>query len=138
MKNLKKFKSTFLLTIKLFGCTSNENSTALNSENSILGIWKLVEASISSGGTQYVVTIENSEEFKFSDDGTFTSTKYPAYSTGSFSKSSKELILKYGYNTFNLSIKNTEGNIRHPLTFKSDTIPLTLKSAVNIEICSCM
>jgi hypothetical protein len=63
MKNLKKFKSTFLLTIILFGCISNEDSTVLNSENSILGIWKLVEASIRSGGPQYLVTVENGEEF---------------------------------------------------------------------------
>jgi hypothetical protein len=136
MKNLKKFKSTFLLTIILFGCISNEDSTVLNSENSILGIWKLVEASISSGGPQYLVVIENGEEFKFSDDGTFTSTKYPACSTGSFSKSSKELILKYGCSTFTTGIENAEGNITYQVTFESDYITLNPTSVICIEGCS--
>ena len=37
MKSLKKFKITFLLTIIFFGFAGNEDSSALNSENLLLG-----------------------------------------------------------------------------------------------------
>jgi hypothetical protein len=35
--------------------------------------------------TQYRLAIENNKEFKFSKNGTFTSTRYPAGATGNFS-----------------------------------------------------
>jgi hypothetical protein len=136
MKSIKKFKILFVVTIIFFGCAGNEDSLTVNSNNSILGSWKLIEASISSGGPQSTVTIENGEEFKFSDNGSFTSTKYPACSIGSFSTEAKELILKYGCSTFTTGIENAEGNITYQVTFKSDYITLTPTSVICIEGCS--
>jgi hypothetical protein len=135
MKTIKKFGVLFLFTIILFGCADTDNNLTLNSE-SLLGNWKLVETSISSGGPQYTVAIENGEEFKFSDNGTFTSTKYSACSTGSFSTASKELILKYGCSTFTTNIENAEGNITYQVTFKSDYMTLTPTSVFCSEGCN--
>ena len=64
MKNTRKIGLSFLLTILLLGCDTNDN-VELDSENSIIGNWKLVESYISSGGPQYLVEIENGEEFQF-------------------------------------------------------------------------
>jgi len=135
-KNIKKFGIPFLLVITFFGCTVNEENLTLNSGNLLLGNWKLVEVSISSGGPQYTVVIDSGEEFKFSENGTFTSTKYSACSTGSFSTASKELILKYSCSTFTTGIENAEGNITYQVTFESDYITLTPTSVICIEGCS--
>jgi hypothetical protein len=136
MKNIKKFGALFLFTIILFGCADTENNLTLNSENAILGNWKLDKAYISAGGPQYLVTIQNGEEFKFSDDGTFTSTEYPACSIGNFSTESKELILKYGCDTFTTGIENADGNITYQVTFESEHMILTPTSVICIEGCS--
>jgi hypothetical protein len=135
MKNLKKFAILFLLTVAFLGCVDNDDNLTVNSE-SLLGNWKLVESSISSGGPQYTVAIENGEEFKFSDNGTFTSTKYPVCSTGSFSTASKELILKYSCSTFTTGIENAEGDITYQVTLNSDYITLIPTSVFCNEGCS--
>jgi hypothetical protein len=83
-----------------------------------------------------LVTIQNGEEFKFSDDGTFTSTEYLACSIGNFSTESKELILKYGCGTFTTSTENAEGNITYQVTFESDYMTLTPTSIICSEGCS--
>jgi hypothetical protein len=136
MKTLKKFGALFLFITILFGCADTENNLTLNSENAILGNWKLDKAYISAGGPQYLVTIQNGEEFKFSDDGTFTSTEYPACSIGNFSTESKELILKYGCDTFTTGIENADGNITYQVTFESEHMILTPTSVICIEGCS--
>lgn len=70
MKNITKFGMAFLLMITLFGCNENENEgekELVVDESQIIGSWKLVEASISAGGPQYLQEVENGEVFEFFD-----------------------------------------------------------------------
>ena len=136
MKKIKKFGTTFLFTIILFSCNSSNSNIELDSENPIFGNWKLVEAFISSGGPQYWVTIDNGEEFKFSQSGTFTSTKYQECSGGSFSTELNELILRYNCSGFTTGIENSEGNVTYEMTFESNNLILIPTSAICIEGCS--
>jgi hypothetical protein len=65
MKNIKTFGVLLLFTILLFECADTDNNLTLNSENAILGNWKLEKAYISAGGPQYLVVIQNGEDLNF-------------------------------------------------------------------------
>ncbi len=135
MKSLLQFGVIFLLTIFSSGCDTNDNNE-LDRDNPIIGNWQLIEAYISSGGPQYLVSIENGEKFKFSINGTFSSNKYPECTSGNFSTESNELILKYDCNGFTAGIENSEGHITYKVTFESDYFLLTPTSVICTEGCS--
>ncbi|CAH8287165.1 hypothetical protein EV196_109117 [Mariniflexile fucanivorans] len=83
-----------------------------------------------------MVTIDNGEEFKFSKNGTFTSTKYSKCSGGNFSIESDELRLKYNCKGFTTGIENTEGYITYKITYESYNLIMIPTSVICTEGCS--
>ncbi len=65
------------------GFASGGDHLTLDSENLVLENW--LKPLLVHDDTQYRLAIENSEGFKFSNNGTFTSTRHPACATGKFS-----------------------------------------------------
>ncbi len=144
MKNIIKFGITSLLIILLFGCENNDgkisndeiDSRGIDSENPIIGNWKLVEASISSGGPQYLVAVENGEEFNFLSTGIFISNRSSECTSGIFSIESNELILKYDCDGFITGVENPEGAITYTITYESNYLILIPTSVICTEGCS--
>src|SRR5690606_33714797 len=110
MKNIARSGIISLLIITLFGC-NNDDDTIVGNENGIIGSWKLVEASISSGGPQYLVEIEDGEEFEFLNNGNFSTTRDTECTEGKFSMESNELSLIYDCDGFNPEVENSDGPI---------------------------
>ena len=135
MKNIIKFEIASLLIILSFGCDKSDDA-GIDSENSIIGSWKLAEAYLSSGGPQYWVTIESGEEFKFLNNGIFSSNKYSECISGNFSTELNKLILNYDCNGFTTGFENSEGAITYEITFESNYFLLTPTSVICIEGCS--
>lgn len=137
-----KYLSYIALACIIFLTSCSKNTDTMESrnlsllDNPILGKWQLVEASISSGGPQYWVTIENGEEFTFSSDGSFVSDRFSECTTGDFSVESNELLLNYNCNGFTTEYENSEGAITYKITFESNYLLLTPMSVLCIEGCS--
>lgn len=133
MKGILKLGAIFLLTILSLGCDDND---FLDNDNPILGKWKLAEASISSGGPQYIVPIDDGEEFTFSNNGTFSLNRHPECTSGSFSIKSNELILKYNCPGFTTGVENSNGAITYSIILEEDYFILAPTSVTCIEGCS--
>lgn len=139
MKNITKFGMAFLLMITLFGCNENENEgekELVVDESQIIGSWKLVEASISAGGPQYLQEVENGEVFEFLDNGKFSSSKYDECTEGNFSIESSELSLMYDCDGFNPQVQNPDGAITYEITLGPDYFILAPTSVMCVEGCS--
>lgn len=79
---------TLLITItiiSLFSCKESENFAKRDFEQSLIGRWTLVEASFSIGGPQIIETINDGDEYTFSDDLTFTNSASPECISGTYS-----------------------------------------------------
>lgn len=132
MKNL-----IYLLTLMLcFSSCSSDISTKADLDN-LTGKWKLTEAYISSGESQYWVDIENGEELIFYEDKTFVSNKYSECTNGIFSIEMDELSLKYLCDEFESEQENQNGLITFTIEFKADYFIVTPTSGpMCIEGCS--
>ena len=135
MKTIPTFGTIAVSIILLFGC-SPDHGEEINSDNSILGKWKLVEARISDGGPMYPVIVKDGDEYKFSENGVFTSTIYPECSGGNFKAQEEELTLNYDCDGFNNRHENEEGAITFKMTFESGYLILIPTSVICIEGCS--
>jgi len=123
MKNITKFGIVSLLIITLFACSENDNvdeKEMVVDESHIMGSWKLVEANISAGGPQYLVKVENGEEFNFLSNGKFSSDKYDECADGNFSIESNELSLIYDCDGFTPQVENPDGTITYQINLSSD------------------
>ena len=134
MKTISTFTTTVVLIILLFGC-SPDHTEVTNSDNPIHGKWKLVEERISNGGPMYTVIVEDGDEYKFSENGVFTSTQYPECTTGKFTAQEDELTLNYDCDGFKSGMENTEGTITYNMTFEAGYLNLIPTSVICIEGC---
>lgn len=139
MKYLLDLRLVLFLTLVLFNCESNDSIASINSIN---GKWKLFEAYISAGGPQYLVKIENGEEFefssnaKFTSNGKFTSDKFEDCTEGTFSVKSESLISRYDCDGFQTGVENSNGEITYKISFESGYLVMVPTSVICIEGCS--
>jgi len=132
MKNLIYI---FILIGGFFSCNSDESNEFNNSD--LIGKWKLTEAFISAGGPQYWITIEDGERFVFSEDGTFTSSRYSECAGGIFFIESNKLLLQYNCDEFESQSENVDGFITFDLKFETNYFIATPTSGpICIEGCS--
>jgi len=136
MKNIARSGIISLLIITLFGCNNDDDTIVGNENGIIIGSWKLVEASISSGGPQYLVEIEDGEEFEFLNNGNFTTTRDTECTEGKFTIESNELSLIYDCDGFNPHVENPDGAITYQITFGSDYFILVPTTVMCVEGCS--
>ena len=124
MKSKLKFGIIFLLIVFSFGCQNDEMDN-----ETLIGSWKQIESSISSGGPQYIIEIENGEELMFFTNGRFTSNRISDCSTGNYFNNSDELFLYYDCSKY-------EKVQTYQITFESDFLILVPTSVICIEGCS--
>ncbi|MEP5340080.1 MAG: hypothetical protein ABJL44_11770 [Algibacter sp.] len=135
MKKILIFGITLLLVMLFFSCDTKDKID-IPFDNEVIGKWKLFESYISSGGPQYLVDVENGEEFVFFQDGSFSSDRFSDCTDGDFLIQSENLILKYDCDGVNIGSENSNGEITYNVTFESDFLILIPTSVICIEGCS--
>jgi len=132
-----KFKYYFIVSLLFFIACDKTDEPIIANETLIAGKWKLTEASISAGGPQYWIDVENGEEIDFFENGTFSSNRFTECSNGNFSIIENELLLEYECTEFNTESENNEGIITYKLEFYSNYFILTPTSGtICTEGCS--
>ena len=133
MKYLLNLRLVLLIVLALFSCNTDNDTIT---DNLINGRWKLFEAYVSSGGPQYLIKIENGEEFMFSDNGKFESNKFQDCTNGLYKIGSGNLILRYGCDGFETGVENSNGEITYKISFESGYLVMIPTSVICIEACS--
>lgn len=135
MKPISKIVIALLLVFNGTSCDESD-TIALDSENPILGTWKMVEASSSIGGPQIIQQIEDGEEFIFKADGTFSTTRWQECTTGNFLITEDLLTLNYGCEGFKTGAENDRGALTYLIRFGSDSFILVPTSVICTDGCS--
>ncbi|WP_289062523.1 hypothetical protein [uncultured Zobellia sp.] len=133
-----KFQYYAVAILLLFiACDKTKDVPVPANESLIAGKWKQTEAYISDAGPHYWVTIENGEEISFSDDGSFTSNRFPDCNGGIYSIEEGTLLLNYDCDELDAELFNTEGFVTYNLEFYKSYFLLTPTSGpICIEGCS--
>ncbi|PCI34200.1 MAG: hypothetical protein COB60_06615 [Flavobacteriaceae bacterium] len=120
MKNLILL---FSIILSFNSCSQNEEEK--NSDNSIVGTWKLIEVYSSDGGSnpQWKL-VENGYIYTFKIDGTFTSNRFSECSIGKFELNNSNLTLRFDCNGFTTGIESPEGTFIENFNKKNNEIIL--------------
>lgn len=129
-----------ITVLNLFSCEQSEDLDKNNSEHSIIGRWKVVEASYSIGGPEQITkAVEDGSEYTFSNDLTFTSNASPECTSGIYSIQESDTL---SYSLLTLQYECTR--INTPINMETyttsfvtpDQIILVPKSVMCREGCS--
>ena len=124
MAPILKFGLFSMFIILLSGCSTNDDEK--NTDQSILGTQKLIEAYSSSGaGPGEWRTIENGYTYTFSLDGSFTSTRFSECNSGTYDLDASRLKLDFDCEDFTSVFENEQGLIVEKYRFESGQLILT-------------
>ena len=87
------------------------------------------------GSNPQWTTVANGYTYTFSDDGTFSSTRFTECTTGTYEVSSNSITLDYGCAGFGTGIENPAGTFVENYSFESENIILTPSYMNCIEGC---
>lgn len=130
MKNMYLILSIFFLIV---GCDEEETK---QQENSIYGTWKLIEIYQSDGGNNPKWTsVNNGYTYTFSNDETFSSTRFTECTTGTYDISNSTIILDYSCAGFDTGVETPPGTFVENYNFENGNIILTPSYLNCIEGC---
>tara|TARA_R110000868_G_C10964310_1_gene768899 strand:+ start:7290 stop:7715 length:426 start_codon:yes stop_codon:yes gene_type:complete len=133
MKNVLKYELILVIFIVLFGCNNDDE---LNTEQSIIGTWQLIEIYSDPGdGSGDWSFVENGYKYVFTSDNQFTSNRFPECDNGIYSLNSNQLILDFGCDGFTAGIENPEGTFIEQISFESNNLILNPTYLICVEGC---
>lgn len=129
-------KPIILILSMLLSFTSCSDDDTKSQEESFLGTWKLIETYGSDGGSNPQWTIvDNSYTYTFSNDGTFSSTRFTECTTGTYDVSNNTITLDYSCVGFDTGVENPSGTFVENYNFENGNIILTPTYMNCIEGC---
>jgi len=115
-----------ILSMLLSFTNCNSDNGAKEQDNSIIGIWKLIETYGSDGGSNPLWTpVDNGYTYTFHENGSFTSDRFSECSEGNYSISGNTLTLDYGCDGFTAGIEIPEGIFVEKYIFKNENMILS-------------
>ncbi|APY12118.1 hypothetical protein BWZ22_13155 [Seonamhaeicola sp. S2-3] len=129
-------KPIILILSMLLSFTSCSDDDTKSQEESFLGTWKLIETYGSDGGSNPQWTIvDNGYTYTFSNDGTFSSTRFTECTTGTYDVSNNTITLDYSCVGFDTGVENPPGTFVENYNFENGNIILTPTYMNCIEGC---
>lgn len=102
---------------------SCEKSDEISSQNRILGTWKLTEVLIDSGnGNGTWQEVENGYEYMFNFDNTFSSSRFPECTLGTYELRASELTLDFDCDSLIIANKTIDALLVENITFESNDL----------------
>ena len=133
MSNTLKLGMILLFILTLFGCNNDDK---LNTEQSIIGTWQLIEIYSDPGDNSGSWNpVENGYKYIFTADNQFTSTRFSECDNGIYSLNSNKLILDFGCDGFTAGIEKPKGTFIEQMTFESNNLILNPTYLLCIEGC---
>jgi len=129
-------KPIILILSMLLSFTSCSDDDTKSQEENFLGTWKLIETYGSDGGSNPQWTIvDNGYTYTFSNDGTFSSTRFTECTTGTYDVSNNTITLDYSCVGFDTGVENPPGTFVENYNFENGNIILTPTYMNCIEGC---
>ncbi|WP_179352601.1 hypothetical protein [Winogradskyella vidalii] len=125
-----KLKHYLITALIIFTACEKTDDTIIANETLMIGTWLQTETSVSVGGPQYWVDVEEGESLMFFENGTFSSNRFTECTEGNFSIIDQELHLDYNCDQFSTEYHNEDGIITYDLNFKSSYFILTPTSGL--------
>lgn len=131
---MKPIVLIFISAFVVLGC-NNDDETQIQ-DNNIIGTWKLIEVYENDGGVGEWTNVENGFTYTFKNEGSFTSTRFPECSFGTYMISESTLSLVFGCEDFSAGIESPEGTFIESYTFEGGKLYLSPKYLSCDEGCS--